>query len=144
MLTLRISRYDQDDQAHVCDLGHLAFVFDDGILSSEAQPRYANMVYLSLVELVYCMSKLRRGAKRCTFVATGSSFTLRFEQEKRCIHISGAGQRHGPFVLEELLTAVDAGIDRFTADPRNALDPDGAMHGDFHDSRRELKDMLAA
>ncbi|UOD27479.1 hypothetical protein INH39_18335 [Massilia violaceinigra] len=144
MLTLRISRCDQDDMAHVFDLGDLAFVFDDGILSTQAQARYATMVYLSLDGLVYCLSKLRRGAKRCTFLAADSSFVVLFEQEKQRIYLSGQGKRYGPFVLDEVLAAVDAGIDHFIADPRNALDPDGAMHGDFHASRLELKDMLAA
>lgn len=147
MLTLRISRCDQDDMAHVFDLGDLAFVFDDGILSTQAQARYSTMVYVSLAGLVDCLSELQRGAKRCTFLAADSSFVVLFEQDKQDkqrIYLSGEGKRYGPFVLDEVLAAVDAGIDHFIADPRNALDPDGAMHGDFHDSRLELKDMLAA
>ncbi|NHZ99626.1 hypothetical protein [Massilia sp. CCM 8734] len=41
------------------------------------------------------------------------------------------------------MTAVNVGIANFVAEPLNDLSPNGAMNGDFNDSRGELKAILA-
>ncbi|NHZ99870.1 hypothetical protein [Massilia sp. CCM 8734] len=142
MVKFRISRFDREAPAHVLDMGDLTFVFDDKIMSTEGNSRYANMVYLSVVELIDILTTLRRGAKSRRFVAADSSFTLMFEQKRQHIYVWNEIKKYGPFFVDELLAAVNAGIDHFLADPLNELLPNGPMHGDFHESCRELKEML--
>ncbi|NHZ99625.1 hypothetical protein [Massilia sp. CCM 8734] len=97
MIEFKISRFDKDEMAHVCDMGDLEFVFDGERISTTSDSRLLNMVYLSVVELIYCLDKLSKGAKRCKFIAADSSFGLVFEQKKKQ-SIFCLGRRNlGPF-----------------------------------------------
>lgn len=87
MIEFKISRVDKDEMGHILDMGDLEFIFNGERFSTSSDSRLLNMVYVSVVQLIDCLDKLRKGARRSKFLTIDSSFGLLFEQKKEKIYI---------------------------------------------------------
>jgi hypothetical protein len=142
MVLFNIYRNDNCELATDFDMGDLEFVFCDQIVSSRGNSRLLNMIYISISDLINGLLRLKDGGKHYLFVGVDSSFTIRFERKGQGVNIFYK-KKYGPFSLRELLQAVNFGIDKFLADPRNMLPVGGPMYDDFNECRRKLEKALA-
>lgn len=143
MVTFRIYRNDDEQPASDCDMGDLEFAFGDDVISSLGNARLTNMVYISIFDLIDGLLRLKNGAKRYEFVGADSSFVLLFEKSKKGIYVWHKKSKHGPVPLQELLMAVNAGMETFFAKPLNILPRDGAVYADLNTSWSNLRDILS-
>jgi len=141
MVRFNIYRDDCSSPANGFDMGDIEFTFEKEILSSRENSRFKSMVFLSLVDLVDGLLQLR-SAKRYEFVATDSSFTLQFEKNKNGIHVLHKKKQYGPIPLNDLLKAINFGIEAFISDRRNELPKNDSVYSDFNSAKQALKGAL--
>lgn len=141
-MSFNIYRSDANQAATDFDLGDLEFVFDDHIVSSRGNSRLLNMIYISIADLIYGLFRLKNGAKSYVFVGTDSSFSLKFETNKKGVFVRHGKDFYGPIVLNELFGAIDSGIDLFLLDPSNRPSGEGGAFDDFNRSRCLLKQTI--
>lgn len=142
MILFNIYRNGDGELATGFDMGDIEFSFDEKKISSRGNARLSNMVYLSAVDLIDGLQQLKNGRKRYEFVGADSSLSIRFDKEKQGIKVLHGENKYGPVPLQELLEAINSGIDAFLADPSNELSTNSAIYDDFNASRSALKNML--
>ncbi len=143
MLLFQIYRSGSEESATGFDMGDIEFIFDGQIVSSRGNSRLSNMIYISIVDLIHGLLQLKSGGKRYEFIGADSSFNIRFDKNKQGIHVTHGKRKNDPIPLNDLLRAINHGIDAFLADPRNELSTDSSMYDDFNASRAALKDALS-
>lgn len=141
LINCKIYRSDSDEPATSFDMGDIEFVFDGQLVSSRGSSLLSNMIYVSLVDLIDGLLRLKGGGRNYEFVGADSSFIIHFNRNKKGIDIICEKRKYGPISINELLKAIYHGIDAFLADPRNQLSMDSSMHDDFNASWTALKNV---
>ncbi|MEN9866153.1 MAG: hypothetical protein RL748_1743 [Pseudomonadota bacterium] len=138
MLKIKIYRNNSHELATDFDMGDIEFDFSNQIVTSCGNPRYSNMIFLSISELIDGLLKIYSGAKQFEFVAIDSSFIINFKASKKGIDVSHNKKSYGPVSLFNILNAIASAISDFFSDPLNNLQPDGPAYKDFNFSHKNL------
>jgi hypothetical protein len=139
VVLFRIYRKDQGEDATDFDMGDLEFTFNGHIVSSRGNSRSLNMIYLSVIDLIDGLLHLKNKAKVYRFVGADSSFVMWFKVKGERVLVMHEKNSFGPISFNELYRAIDSGLDRFLAEPRNHPPASGAIWNDLNKSRHLLK-----
>jgi hypothetical protein len=132
------------DDAPACgfDLGNMEFSSENAKISSASHSRFFMMIYLSVIGLVDGLLSLKSRREKFEFVDADFSFIVMFKKEKSKVGITLGNVCLGRFDLDDILAAIDSGIDDFLQNG-NVLAGKYPVSCDLCGSVHELKRMLS-
>jgi hypothetical protein len=135
MISIRLYRDDKEIRATGFDSGDIEFIVDDTIISSREQPRFKNMIYLSIIDLIDGLRSLKHKGEY-EFVAADSSFVVKFTRKKDDVFLIHNKKKYGPTQYKELLNSVLGDVSNFIGSQQNRLQPDDPLFNDFNSTLR--------
>ncbi|MDY7807738.1 hypothetical protein [Burkholderia stagnalis] len=119
------------------DLGEMEIFSDGDYISSKKDKRLRMMVYLSIVNLIDSLLRLRN-KKKIEFFSVDSSFSFSLYWRDGGVCVYSKGVMLGPFKFYEILSSVEMGVVRFINDG-NGLAKDDAVSHDLDGALSDLR-----
>lgn len=118
MIAFEFTRIDESLFANEFDQGDISLISENLCITSKLNSKHSNMIYLSIISLI---DGLTRNNKYFEFIATDSSFRIKFKQQRETILINHEGILKIKVNRFELLKALEDGAERFlTVSPAEA------------------------
>lgn len=142
MIKFNIYRNNSSEQASDFDMGDIEFVVDEFVASSRNTPRFSNMIYITISDLIDGLVKLLSGEHKYELVAADSSFIVHFKSKNGTVVLIHKNNSSSEILLVDIANAVYNGVHTYLQDDLNILPIESAARSDFYQSLCSLKEIL--